>query len=316
MRRALAGSIVAIVACAGAPRARPETLAESTNATLAPIASQCALVASCADEHDASAFRTPQSCVDWYIVNARAEAPLADCLIHAKSCADVNACTHPRVDARATTFCKAHPGVLSACDGSDLLTCQGDDGIESTAVDCAKLGGACAERRSGELVVRGCVAPKLCPAGAPEHRCDGDAIVDCQDGIAERNACPAGFHCTAGHDESGAVTARCESAASRDCTLGGAAFCEGDVAYVCVQNGRFTGMHSADCGALGLACAVRAGRVSCVHRGPPACAPDPATCDGDDLRFCAGGDRFRVSCKHLGFAACDPSGGGGEALCK
>ena len=238
----------------------------------------------------------------------------------------MNACTHPRIEARATTFCRAHPGVLSACDAGELITCQGEDGVESTAVDCAKLGGACAEKRSGELVVRGCVSPALCPAGAPEQRCEGDAIVDCQDGVAERASCPAGFHCATSHDESGAVTARCQSAAGRDCAQIPSAFCEGDVAYVCVQNGRFTGMHSADCGALGLACVVRpsarsAGpgdraRVSCVHRGPAACAPGPATCDGDDLRFCAGGDRFRVSCKHLGFSACDPSGGGGEALCK
>src|SRR6185437_2448896 len=234
MRRALAaGTVLAIAACASAPRSVIEVPSEATNAALAPIASQCALVASCADEHDSSAFRSPRACVDWYVVNARAEAPLANCVMHAKSCAEMNACTHPRIEARATTFCRAHPGVLSACDAGELITCQGEDGVESTAVDCDELGGACAEKRSGELVVRGCVSPRLCPSGAPEQRCEGDTIVDCQDGVAERASCPAGFHCATSRDESGAVTARCQSAAGRDCAQIPSAFCEGDVAYVC-----------------------------------------------------------------------------------
>ena len=316
MRRALAGTVLALAACASAPRAKTDVPTEPTNAALAPIASECALVASCADEHDSSAFRTPEACVDWYVVNASDEAPLADCMMHAKSCADVTRCTHPRADGQAESFCKAHPGVLTACDGRSLLTCQGDDASESTAVDCAALGGTCAERRDGELVVRGCASPKLCPAGAPDQRCDGDAVVACTDGIAERNACPRGWRCAAGADDRGAPTARCRSRSGRDCALAGTAFCEGDVAYACVQNGRFAGMHSADCAALGLACVVRAGRVSCVRRGPASCAEEPATCAGDALRFCAGGEPFRVSCKELGFAGCDPAGGGGEALCK
>ncbi len=316
MRRVLAAVSVGILAaCAAAPRARVELPVAPGNPALASIARQCARVASCADRHDSSALRTPEACVDWYVVNAGAEAPLADCIMHATSCAELTRCTHPRADAYAESYCEAHPGVQTACDATSLITCQGDDASESTAVDCAALHGTCAERRSGELLVRGCLAPALCPANAPEHRCDGDAIVDCQDGIAERNACPRGWHCATSRDETGRATASCRSAAGRECSAA-AAFCEGDVAYACVQNGRFAGMHSADCGALGLACVVRAGRVACVRRGPPACATEPATCDGDALAFCAGGDPFRVSCKDLGFASCDPAGGGGEALCK
>jgi len=253
--------------------------------------------------------------VDWYTVNARDEAPLADCVMSAKSCADMTTCTHARADAVAATFCKAHPGVLTTCEGSELLTCEGDGSDESTALDCSTLGGTCGERKTGGLVVRGCVSARLCPQGAPEHRCDGDAVIDCDEGIADKNACPPGSRCVAGTDVYGAPSARCRSASGRECTIGGGAFCEGDVAYVCVQNGRFAGLHTADCGALGLGCAVRAGHVSCVRRGPPACPPEPATCVSGALRFCASGELFQVSCKELGFAGCDPAGGGGEALC-
>jgi len=71
-----------------------------------------------------------------------------------------------------------------------------------------------------------------------------------------------------------------------------------------------------ECGAIGLGCVVRSGRVSCTRRGPPSCSPDPASCLGDELRFCADGIPFRVSCKEIGMSTCDPAGGGGEALCK
>ncbi len=279
------------------------------------IAKQCALVASCSDQHDSSAFRTPHGCVDWYVVNARDEAPLADCVMRATSCTDVVRCTHERADGLAETFCKAHPGVLSACDGNEFLSCEGESSAESTAVDCAALGGTCGEHKTAGLVERGCISARLCPQGAPEHRCDGDVVIDCQDGIADKNACPRGSRCTSGKDENGAPTAHCRSTSGRECSLVGSAFCEGDTAYACVQNGRFAGLHSADCAALGLACTMRSGRVACVKRGEAECAPSPASCIGDDLRFCAAGESFHVSCKELGFSGCDSAGGGGEALC-
>lgn len=314
MKRKLVALSIVVGACGASSSQRNVDTAETATSGIARVARQCALVASCADQHDSSIFRTPRACVDWYFVNARDEAPLAECVMSARSCADVEHCTHARADGVAESFCRAHPGVISACDGNALLSCEGD-GTESTAVDCAALGGVCAEKKNAGLVERGCVSPKLCPPGAPEHRCDGDTVIDCDDGIVEKNACPRGARCVAGKDENGAATAHCRSASGRECTLVGSAFCEGDVAYACVQNGHFAGLHSSDCGALGLACTLRAGRVACVRRGHAECATEPATCAGDDLRFCASGESFHVSCKELGFSGCDPAGGGGEALC-
>ncbi len=306
---------IAFVAVSCASSQHPPNEAVTSTGKITDVAKECALVASCADQHDSSIFRTPQACIDWYFVNAHDEAPLADCVMKAHSCADVSHCTHDRADGLAESFCRAHPGVLSACDGNEFLNCEGDQSAESTAIDCASFGGTCAEKKNAGLVERGCASSKLCPQGAPEHRCDGDAVVDCEDGIADEKECARGSHCAAGKDENGAPTAHCQSASGHECSIGGSAFCEGDVAYACVQNGRFAGLHSADCGALGLACTLRAGRVACVRRGSAECASGPATCSGDDLRFCASGESFRVSCKELGFTGCDPSGGGGEALC-
>jgi hypothetical protein len=318
--KALTGGGVMLAACAGAGTHGSDLAgAGGGNASLARIVRQCALVASCADEHDATMLRTPQGCVDWYTVNARDEAPLADCVMRAKSCADLNTCTHARADAVAETYCKAHPSAITACDGNTLLACEGEGSAESTAIDCATFGGTCTEHKADGLVVRGCLSPKLCPEGAPEHRCaaqgDGpDAVIDCDDGIVDENECPPGSRCVTGTDAYGAPTARCQSASGHECTIAGGAFCEGDVAYVCVQSGRFAGLHSADCGALGLGCVTRSGHVSCVRRGAPVCS-GPATCAGGDLEVCAGGEPFRVSCRALGFDGCDPAGGGGEALC-
>ena len=83
---------------------------------------------------------------------------------------------------------------------------------------------------------------------------------------------------------------------------------------VCVQNGRFTGMHVGDCGRYGMGCTVRAGRANCVRKETTGCT-GPAACEGDTLRFCAAGGDVRVSCKELGFTGCNPTGAGTEASC-
>jgi len=314
-------AILGIVACAGAsspPAAKPAP-PQIDDSPLGRVARQCTKIASCPNEHEASAFRAPQACVDWYLVNAQSEAPLAECMMRAKDCAEALACTRESADAVAERYCKAHPGALTACDGNHLISCEGEGAEESVATDCAAIGGTCGERRPGGpvgIAERGCLSERMCPPGAPEHRCDGEsAVIDCNDGIAQRNVCPPGSRCAADRDESGAATAQCRAASGRECTMGGAAFCEGDVAFACVQSGRFRGLHSADCGAFGLGCVVRSGRVFCAPRGEAPCAAGAASCSGDDLAFCAAGQSFRVSCKQLGFAGCDPSGGGKEALC-
>src|SRR3954471_534835 len=76
---AATGAILLVAAaCASSANRVPDVPGAETNPALVRVAKQCALVASCADAHDSSAFRTPEACFDWYVVvNARDEAPLA-----------------------------------------------------------------------------------------------------------------------------------------------------------------------------------------------------------------------------------------------
>lgn len=304
-------------ACGGATPSGKPPVAPAGNTLLSEVARRCARVAACADSHDASQFRDPSTCVDWWLVNVNDERPLADCVMHANTCAAVHACTHEREDRAAAAYCVAHPGVFSACDGSRFISCEGDQGQESTVVDCAALGGTCGQTDSGGLVVRGCISSRLCPAGAPERRCDGDSLIGCEGGIVERSACTKGTHCVAGPDENGAPSASCEAAGAVRCTSSSTARCEGDVAVACVVNGRYPGVHKTSCADYGLTCAMRSGRTSCVSKNPAACAVgSPARCDGEELVFCAAGTETHVSCKDIGLAGCAAEGKGPSAACR
>lgn len=311
---ALVGPLV--VACAGS-HSTPPTVTPQLTAWRAAVGRGCTRIASCSDPHDPSTFRTVSACIDWWLVNDEAERPLADCVMRATTCEEVERCTHPPGDVGAETFCKAHPGTLSTCDGTRFVACEDGRPEESVATDCSRLGGTCGEVRKDGLVVRGCISKKACPDDAPAIRCDGEAnLVACTGGVAERRACPPGTHCRQGVDGDGERSAQCESVTGKTCGLPGSAFCDGDRAVACVQNGRYTGMHVGECGRFGLGCAIRAGRSYCVRKDAGGCTAHPATCSGDSLSFCAAGDEMAVSCKELGFAGCDPTGAGTEGACK
>lgn len=318
---ALWSTIVAVAVACGAPshppRAASDDLADGFGATdaLRAWVRRCALIVGCSDVHDSSQFRDPATCVDWWLVNRHDEAPLVDCLARASSCGDVHACTHERSDPGAAAFCAAHPTTFSACEGNKVYDCQGDDGQESVVVDCAALAGKCVEHAQGGLVVRGCESPALCPPNAPERRCDGDAIVNCEGSLVEKRTCPLGTRCAARKDENGAPTAQCEGSASPPCTPPFGARCDGDVAVVCVQNGRFPGSRHTDCASYGMRCEQRDGRANCVSRAPQ-CTPSPPSCQGDSLTFCAAGEPRSVSCRGMGLAACAPDAKGPGASCR
>lgn len=304
------------IACGATP---PPPKAPSSPADrLAPIVRACARAAACADAHDPTHLRNPTSCVDWWLVNTRVEAAEIDCLLRARACGDVERCTHDPSDLGAETFCEAHPGALGVCDGARLYSCS-DEPSESTAVDCAALGGACVEQHvAGGLVVRGCTSPKLCPKGAPARRCEGErAVVRCEDGLAERRECPAGTRCVLGGE--GEADVACEGERSKDrvarCAKPGFAACEGDRATFCVLTGREAWLRVTDCREQGMTCTMRGGRANCVVDSGAACGGGPR-CDGGDLVFCAAGVEMRVSCKDLGFARCDGSARGLEAACR
>ncbi len=304
-----------VIACGAATAVPKAERSMTANALLADVAQRCARVVACADSHDASQFRDPSTCVDWWLVNANDERPLADCVMHATTCSAIHACTHARQDEGATAYCSAHPAMFSACDGTRFISCEGDDGRESTLVDCATLGGTCGQINNGGLVVRGCVSSRACPALAPERRCENGALVSCDNGIAERSLCTTGTRCVPGTDENGAPTASCEATGAVKCTSTSMAKCEDDVAVACVVNGRYPGLHRTNCADYGLTCAMRGTRTSCVSREATCAVGSPARCDGDAIVFCAAGHETHVSCKEMGFASCGPGAKGPSAAC-
>jgi len=288
---------------------------QGTPAWLDEVAEKCARVASCAHAHDPPRLRDPSACVDWWIARVRArEDRVHVCLGAAKSCSDVGACVRDKPDARAAVFCGAHKGVMTACDGPRLVSCAEDDDSESTSVDCGSLGGACEERRAaGGLVVRGCFSPKMCPQGAPDERCEGNAVVACRDGAAERTACGPATKCDEHVEANGERGATCEPVSGHaHCAQLGQRFCRDDLFVECIVHGHYGDARVTDCKGLGLRCAPS----GCVVAKASDCQPGPPRCDGEALAFCAAGHMVKVSCKTLGLGACDPDAQGPAASCR
>jgi hypothetical protein len=286
-------------------------------AWIGEVARSCALVASCVRPHDAARFGDPAACVDWWVTHVPGERDaLHTCLLMAKTCAEVDACTHDRTDARAVAYCAAHPGTTTACDGARFVTCVADDRSASASVDCASLAAACGETRMpGGLLVRGCISTALCPEAAPPARCsDPHTVITCHDGTVERTLCHEGAHCEEHVEADGDRVASCVAPAHQRCETPGARYCASDRLVECEPRGHFGDVHVTDCAAQGMRCAGGGGNAACVSERAE-CAAGPARCEKDALVFCAAGMMTRVPCEKLGLARCDPDARGARAMC-
>jgi len=307
-------AVVVVIACHGGGSASSPGAAER----LELAARTCAKVASCAHAHDPPRDRDPSTCVDAWVARATADAdPFETCVAAAVGCEQVDACMRARGDAVATAYCRANPGARSGCQGNRLVTCTEDDPTESTSTDCAAFGATCGDsKQAGGLLTRACVSATLCPAGAPEVRCEGGAIVGCHDGVVDREVCAGGSRCEEHRAQDGTSSAVCESPGHRHCDAVGKRWCEQGKLVSCGPHGPFGEALVTDCGAVGLACDDHAeGGAACVVSGPRACVHAAARCEGDALTFCAAGRRFRLACGDLGFRGCDPDAHGVDAAC-
>jgi hypothetical protein len=321
--------VVAIAACGGSepppkPPAPPQ--APTDPQWLGGVASACAKIASCTYAHDAPRLRDPGACVDWFAghfdaaANARDVDPLQRCVESAKGCEQVNACVHGAGDPRAVEFCSKRPGVVSGCDGDRLVSCGDDSAAESSVVDCAKLGATCRETKStGGLVMRACVSPQKCPPGAPEARCDGNAVLSCRDGAMDRVACKPGTQCEERKDESGESLATCELPGRRRCDLLGSRRCEDDRLVECERGaGSAAGKaRVSDCAGLGLRCLGVGPRAGCYVPSNVECDKELLPrCDAGKVVFCAAGRVTKIACASLGLGACKEAARGPLAACE
>jgi hypothetical protein len=312
--------VAVMVACRGTPDPAPAPGPQAVlDARLEKAARTCAGVASCAHPHDAARERDPGACVEALVTRAPAAADAFEgCVAKTKGCSDVDACVRARGDAAAAQFCRDHAGKHAGCVGTRLVTCSEDDPSEATSMDCAALAGTCAELpQPGGLLVYGCVSPSLCPAGASGSHCQGaGAVVSCHEGAAERTECAAPSRCTETKAADGTGLAFCEQPNHRHCTELDKRWCEDGRLLTCRSHGPVGEVVATDCALQGLTCEPSPDNgAECAVPGKPVCTRGSPTCEGESLAFCAAGRRFRVSCRDLGFAACDPDAHGVDAAC-
>jgi hypothetical protein len=304
---------IAIACHAGAPPASPAAGDRVDRAARA-----CAKIASCAHPHDAPPDRDPGACVDAWLARPAADAVrLETCLDAAAGCGQVDACARERGDLLATAYCRANPGARTACQGTRLVTCSEDDPAESVSTDCAAFGASCGDsKQPGGLLARACLSATLCPSGVPEVRCEGAAaIVSCHEGAVERTACAGPSRCEQHRGADGVLSAICEPPAHRHCDAVGKRWCEQGLLATCQPHGPYGEVATTDCASLGLACADHAQGAACVAAGALPCERAAPRCDGEALAFCAAGRHYRLACRDLGFASCDPDAHGVDAAC-
>jgi hypothetical protein len=323
--RVVAAAVVlaAAAACGGQeppPKLPPEVSKPTDPSWLDGVAAACAKVASCTHAHEAPRLRDPGACVDWWIAHTdpKAPDPLQRCLGDAKTCDQVNACMHGGGDARAVEFCAKRPGVVSGCDGERFVSCGDDDALESSVIDCARMGATCRETRAaGGLVIRGCFSPQKCPPGAPEARCDGNAVLSCRDGAMERVECKPGTRCEERRDDSGEAVASCELPGQRRCTALGVGRCEDDRLVECEREGPSGKLRVSDCAGMGLKCLGVGPRAGCYVPANVECDKELLPrCDGGRLVFCAAGRVTKISCASLGLGPCNAAARGPMAACE
>jgi hypothetical protein len=311
-------SVVA-VACGGSePPPKPPAAAPppSDPQWLGGVASACAKVASCTHAVDAPRLRDPGACVDWFVANP--SEVLQRCVETAKGCEQVNACVHGAGDAKAVEFCGKRQGVVSGCDGDRLVSCGDASGAESYVVDCPKLGATCRETRAaGGVIVRGCFSAQKCPAGAPEARCDGNAVLTCRDGAMERVDCKPGTKCEERKDGSGEAIATCELPGRRRCDLLGSRRCEDDRLVECERGPNASKARVSDCAGLGLHCNGVGLRAGCYVPTNVECDKEMLPrCEQGKLVFCAAGRITKLACADLGLGACNAHARGPMAACE
>lgn len=312
---AASGILSVIVACGGSePPPKPPAAAPPPKdpAFLAGVASACARIASCTHANDAARLRDPGACVDWMVGKYDPADPLQRCVEGAKGCDQVSACVHGAGDPKAVELCAKRGGVVSTCDGDRLVSCGDASGVESSVVDCAKMGAACRETKAaGGIVLRACMSPQKCPAGAPEQRCDGNAVLSCRDGAMDRVPCQAGTKCEERKDTStGEAVATCELPGRRRCDLPGSRRCEEGRLVECERGPGGAKARVADCASLGLQCSGVGPRAACHVTANVECDKEMLPrCEQGKLVFCAAGRITKLACTDLGLGPCTTSRG-------
>lgn len=203
------------------------------------------------------------------------------------------------------TYAQAPANCVGRCE-ADVFTGCGDE-VQVT-VDCSRYGLTCDQAAN-------CVAEAAAPCdGSESATCSADGeVLFCDDDFMRRAPCQSlGFSCVDGKCTGGGpACAEPASGLSELVDLKGTA-CAGATLTACIGGGRA----EVDCTTYGpgFTCQSVDGSffcglaAECVPAANQASA-QPASCDGNRLRFCSAGRLETLDCLALGFSGCevDPS---------
>lgn len=206
----------------------------------------------------------------------------------ARACVNANACLQPPIDGPTLPSC--------------LHKIDDDDGLVSMyrpeQVRClAEAGADC-------KAARACIGYEYGMCAPNTVHCDGDRLVTCIEGAGFSVDCRHGLYFTGEMTCVATPTATCGVA---PCDASTPDRCNGTHVEHCA-NGVLV---SADCGQLGLACALDSGHASCTGPGQACTA---SRCEGSKLVRCEAGHEVTYACdRMLAGGTCVPVGRDGAS---
>jgi hypothetical protein len=220
---------------------------------------------------------------------------LPECLLDARTCAEVGACRGRGID---TDACLA-PRDAQLCVGNRFVDCgRAPNGF----VDCTTLGATCVPYRNEDDTAdqAGCGFPQACPGTEESYRCAGTKRVRCdRDHLLGEDCAARGLVCV--QTPTGAVcrsAAGCEPDSGQCDASGSGTYCDGEGQAM-----------NLDCSRLGFTCQAALGRPGQMECAAPSCSTADAAqcfeeCDGPMAHLCLGGQRFSVDCHAYGLKNC------------
>lgn len=207
------------------------------------------------------------------------------CLVGARTCTDATRCIGVGLIGTECTTSQS-----ARCSGTRALNCA--DGYFT---DCSVVGGTCTTYTASTGLRAGCRVQSSCSA-ATGARCAGQSLYTCFNGVGIGQVCSNTRSTCA--TRSGTTTCWDQG---EPCS-GAPVSCEGNVAAVCGQSGRFT----FDCAAMGLECKMSGEEVYCVAPGCEVARVKECkeSCSGSTANLCLGGLKRAIDCTRYGLRTC------------
>jgi hypothetical protein len=273
------------------------SLPDRSDLTFQQLVDACVLAISC----DPAFFNVN---ISQCITNSYINSSLTfECLRSIASCSDFAACMGVSYASTADWKSADNAGG-GLCQGQVAIngkTAAGDT-PQTSAFDCAMLGGTCAVMADGTALFANCnVPPQSCTQLDRNVHCSASYGYQCMFGQAIGQNCGAiGGTCV---DNNEGIL--CYPRGAACATAAGTSSCEGTTLESCDSTNQ---LFSYDCSAAGEICETLTPTTAhCVSPGcsPPQCSDADEGCNGSHtLMVCVGGARHYIDCTTYGFSQC------------